>query len=105
MKFFLISLFIAAVSCADTIDVKESNGIYMVNKMTVYNLYAKNDGYAQIDKTPATCGTVHLLDSKGKNLGSLLRGYANINVKVEKGRLKLMITPEEQCKISFSIPD
>jgi hypothetical protein len=106
MKFFLIGLFIAAVSFADTIDVKESNGIYMVNKMTVFNLYAKNDGYAQIDKTPATCGTVHLLDSKGKNLGSLMRGmHSNMNVKVTNGKLKLMVTPEEQCKISFSIPD
>lgn len=102
---YLISLIISTIIVADTIDVKESNGVYTTNKMAVYNLYAKNDGYAQIDKTSSTCGTVHLLDSKGKNIGSLPKGYATMNKKVEKGKLKLMVTPDEQCKISFSIPD
>ncbi|MFA5234896.1 MAG: hypothetical protein WC390_10900 [Sulfurimonas sp.] len=102
---YLISLIIAITIQADTIDVKESNGVYTTNKMTIYNLYAKNDGYAQIDKTPHACGTVHLLDSKGKNIGSLIKGYETMNKKVEQGKLKLMVTPDEQCKISFSIPD
>jgi hypothetical protein len=79
--------------------------MFIVKEMTVYNLYAKKDGFAQIDKVPNTCGVVHLLDESGKNVGSLYKGYSSANVKVSKGKLKLMVTPEEQCKVSFSIPD
>lgn len=105
MKLFLMSLLTITTIYAQTINVHESNGVYSVTEMTVYNLYANNNGFAQIDKTPGSCGTVHLLNAQGKKLGSSYKGFGSMNVKVEKGRLKLMITPEEQCKVSFSIPD
>jgi hypothetical protein len=104
MRLFLLSV-LATIAYAGTVNVPESNGVYFVNDMTVYNLYAGSNGFAQIDKTPAACGTVHLLNAQGKNIGSSYKGLGNMNVKVEKGRLKLMVTPEEQCKVSFSMPD
>ncbi len=105
MKYLVIFIVAGIYLYGKIINSQDSSGIYTANEMTVINLYAKSDGYAQIDKTPHTCGTVHLLDSKGKNLGSLNKGYENMNKAIQKGQLKIMITPEEKCKISFSIPD
>ena len=109
MKNIFIILLLIINSYAATYSTEETNGVYNISvdehEMVVIKLNAKNNGYAQINKTPSQCGTLHLLDSTGKNLGSLLSLYSSMNKKVKKGQLKLMVIPKNECKVSFSIPD
>jgi len=105
----LTSILLVTDLYSSSYNVQETAGAYIVSadkeSMVVLKLYAHNNGYAQVDKTPSGCGTVYLLDSKGKKLGKIMKGYSSINKEVKRGKLSIMIVPEKKCKVSFNIPD
>ncbi|MGD9970786.1 MAG: hypothetical protein AB7S65_10050 [Sulfuricurvum sp.] len=72
------------------------------NKQKVFEVMVQQDGYINIDKQPARCGTVYLLDGQNKLISNSMANYGSINQAVKRGKYTIQIIPTNaDCSINI----